>query len=61
MKTCAWRQAGRTADLGPWSADETLRLWTAEGKPLAQLRGHESSVYGALALHNSRDNCQRFL
>jgi len=37
-----------------WSADSTLRLWTADGVPLAELRGHTDWVLGALALEDGR-------
>ena len=32
----------------------TLRLWSAEGTPMAELRGHEESVSGALQLSDGR-------
>lgn len=36
------------------SDDKTLRLWSAEGAPLAVLLGHESWVNSALALPEGR-------
>jgi len=32
----------------------TLQLWSSEGAPPGELRGHESGVKGALALANGR-------
>ncbi|MDX2078427.1 MAG: hypothetical protein SFZ02_18485 [bacterium] len=35
-----------------WSADETLRIWSNGGLPLAILRGHEDEVGGAIELQD---------
>ncbi len=37
-----------------WSEDNTLRLWTANSVPLAELQGHTSRVVGTLALSDGR-------
>jgi WD40 repeat protein len=42
----------RDGRLLSWSWDETLRLWAADGAPLATLRGH--AVAGALELRDGR-------
>jgi WD40 repeat protein len=44
----------RDGRLLSWSWDKTLRLWAADGAPLATLRGHEGGVLGALALRDGR-------
>src|SRR5204863_434612 len=35
-------------------AGNTLRLWSAAGEPLAELRGHTRRIFGALALADGR-------
>jgi WD40 repeat protein len=37
-----------------WSYDKTLRLWSADGAPLATFEGHTDWVYGALELPAGR-------
>jgi WD40 repeat protein len=37
-----------------WSSDHTLRLWTADGFPVAVLRGHGRMVIGATVLTDGR-------
>jgi NB-ARC domain/APAF-1 helical domain len=37
-----------------WSEDRTLRLWAADGTPLAVLAGHEREIYGARELTDGR-------
>jgi WD40 repeat protein len=37
-----------------WSADKTLRLWSADGAVVSELRGHRGEVTGALVLPDGR-------
>jgi WD40 repeat protein len=55
MRVVVWgARELRDGRLLSWSADNTLRLWAADGTEIAVLRGHEGEVRGALELRDGR-------